>query len=274
ILGVAAFRSIGANPALGLIFPVAARAIGVLASIVGVFAVRATARDRSAMAPINRGFFTASILTVVGTLAVSLIYIGNDHDNEGWKVFGAVVAGLVLAQVISRLTEHFTSTDKEPVQEIADSARTGPATTVLSGTSTGLESSVWAIVAISVAVGVAIILGNGNIEFSFYLVALTGMGMLVGGSIAFLFSALAIRAVGRTAGTVVQDVRDQFSDGKIMAGTKQPDSGRIVDICTAASLRELATPALLAVLTPVIIGFGMNYLALGAFLAALILTGQ
>src|SRR5207244_8018149 len=57
-------------------------------------------------------------------------------------------------------------------------------------------------------------------------------------------------------------------------GTKQPDSSRIVDICTAASLRELATPALLAVLTPVIIGFGMNYLALGAFLAAVILTGQ
>src|SRR5256714_6840560 len=381
ILGVAAFRSIGANPALGLIFPVAARAIGVLASIVGVFAVRATDRDRSAMAPINRGFFTASILTVVGTLAVALLYIGNDHDNEGWKVFGAVVAGLVLAQVVSRLTEHFTSTDKEPVQEIADSARTGPATTILSGTSTGLESTVWAIVAISVAIGVAIILGNGNIEFSFYLVALTGMGMLattavvvsedtfgpvadnaagiaemsgefggeperimvsldavgnttkavtkgfaigsaviaavalfasfvetigselnlretgsalfgaaqtqinvadpetfigllVGGSIAFLFSALAIRAVGRTAGTVVQDVRDQVSDRPIMAGTKQPDSSRIVDICTAASLRELATPALLAVLTPVIIGFGMNYLALGAFLAAVILTGQ
>src|SRR5207248_4517149 len=157
ILGVAAFNSIGANPALGLIFPVAARAIGVLASIVGVFSVRATDRDRSAMAPINRGFFTASILTVIGTLLVALLYIGNDHDNEGWKVFGAVVAGLVLAQVVSRLTEHFTSTDKEPVQEIADSARTGPATTVLSGTSTGLESSVWAIVAISVAVGVAII---------------------------------------------------------------------------------------------------------------------
>src|SRR2546430_4722106 len=333
------------------------------------------------MAPINRGFFTASILTVIGTLLVALLYIGNDHDNEGWKVFGAVVAGLVRAQVVSSLTEHVTSTDKEPVQEIADSARTGPATTILSGTSTGVESTVGAIVAISVGIGVAIILGNGNIEFSFYLVALTGMGMLattgvvvsedtfgpvadnaagiaemsgefggeperimvsldavgnttkavtkgfaigsaviaavalfasfvetigselnlretgsalfgaaqtqinvadpetfigllVGGSIAFLFSALAIRAVGRTAGTVVQDVREQFSDGQIMAGTKQPDSGRIVDICTAASLRELATPALLAVLTPVIIGFGMNYLALGAFLAAVILTGQ
>jgi K(+)-stimulated pyrophosphate-energized sodium pump len=102
----------------------------------------------------------------------------------------------------------------------------------------------------------------------------TFIGLLIGGSIAFLFSSLAIRAVGRTAETVVQEVRDQFADGKIMAGTKRPDYGPVIDICTAASLRELATPALLAVLTPVIIGFGINYLALGAFLAAVILTGQ
>ncbi|MGH8950935.1 MAG: sodium/proton-translocating pyrophosphatase, partial [Acidimicrobiia bacterium] len=102
----------------------------------------------------------------------------------------------------------------------------------------------------------------------------TFIGLLIGGSIAFLFSSLAIRAVGRTAGTVVQEVRRQFADGKIMAGTKRPDYGPVIDICTAASLRELATPALLAVLTPVIIGFGINYLALGAFLAAVILTGQ
>ena len=59
-----------------------------------------------------------------------------------------------------------------------------------------------------------------------------------------------------------------------MSGEKRPDYGPVIDICTAASLRELATPALLAVLTPVIIGFGINYFALGAFLAAVILTGQ
>src|SRR3954447_19761687 len=95
ILGVAAFASIGANPALGLIFPVAARAIGVLASIVGVFAVRATDKDKSAMAPINRGFLTAGVLTVIGTAIVALGYVGNKHANAGWKCFGAVVAGLV-----------------------------------------------------------------------------------------------------------------------------------------------------------------------------------
>ncbi|MBV8951757.1 MAG: sodium-translocating pyrophosphatase [Actinobacteria bacterium] len=387
ILGVAAFRSIGANPVLGLIFPLIARAIGVLASIIGVFAVRATDKDRSAMAPINRGFITAGVLTVIGTLVVALAYVGNDHGNEGWKCFGAVVVGLVLAQAVSHLTEYFTSTEREPVREIAEASRTGPATTVLSGISSGLESSVWAIVAIAITIGVAIGLGGGNIQFSLYLVALTGMGMLattgvvvsedsfgpvadnaagiaemsgefegeperimvgldavgnttkavtkgfaigsaviaavalfasfietigselklkdaagnplvgtalfhnvatqinvadpktfigllIGGSIAFMFSGLAIRAVGRTAGTVVQEVRRQFADGQIMAGTKRPDYGPVIDICTVASLRELTTPALLAVLTPVIIGFGVSYLALGAFLAAVILTGQ
>ena len=388
ILGVAAFASVGANPALGLVFPLAARAIGVLASIVGVFMVKATDKDKSAMAPINRGFITATALTLAGTAVLAFGYVGNDHDNIGLKCFLAVVIGLVLAQGASRLTEYFTSTETKPVQEIAESAATGgPATATLSGIASGLESSVWAIILVAIAIGAAAGLGGGNIQLSLYLVALTGMGMLattgvvvaedtfgpvadnaagiaemsgefegepqrimvsldavgnttkavtkgfaigsaviasvaifasfietigsedekiaglvesakeaggtvfdvvqinvanptqfigmlVGGSIAFLFSALAIRAVGRTAGVVVQEVRRQFADGKIMSGEKKPDYGPVIDICTAASLRELATPALLAVLTPVIIGFGLGYLALGAFLAAVILTGQ
>ena len=385
ILGVAAFNAIGRPEAaiIGLIFPVIARAIGVLASIVGVYAVRATDMDKTAMAPINRGFFTAGLLTIVGTAAVALTYVGNETDfNEGTNMFLAVLAGLVLAQVVSRLTEHFTSTERTPVREIAEATRTGPATTILSGFSSGLESSVYAILSIAGALGVAIALGGGNLQFSLYLVALTGMGMLattgvvvsedtfgpvadnaagiaemtgelegepekimvsldavgnttkavtkgfaigsaviasvalfasfietiasekairaagralfahrdvainiadpstfigllIGGSIAFLFSGLAVRAVGRSAGVVVQEVRDQFRRKPgIMDGTERPDYGPVIDICTAASLRELATPALLAVLSPMIVGFGINYFALGAFLAAVILTGQ
>jgi K(+)-stimulated pyrophosphate-energized sodium pump len=100
------------------------------------------------------------------------------------------------------------------------------------------------------------------------------IGLLIGGAVPFLFSSFAIRAVGRTAGVVVQEVRKQFADGKIMKGEKLPEYGPVIDICTEASLRELATPALLAVLTPVIIGFGIDWRALGAFLAAVILVGQ
>src|SRR5436853_2708538 len=115
IRGVPAFAAICPHqPALwaaGALFPLGARAIGVLASIVGVFAVRATDKDRTAMAPINRGFLTAGVLTILGTGAVALGYVGNHHANEGWKCFGAVLVGLVLAQVVSRLTEYYTSTE-------------------------------------------------------------------------------------------------------------------------------------------------------------------
>ena len=181
ILGVAAFESIGANPALGLMFPVAARAIGVIASIVGVYAVKAKEGETNALKPINRGFLTAGILTVIGTGIVAFTYVGDKGPgggHEGMKVFLAVVAGLVLAQVVSRLTEYFTGTEYAPVQEIAESARTGPATTVLSGTASGLESSVYSVIAIAIALGMAIALGDGNLQFSLYLVALCGMGML------------------------------------------------------------------------------------------------
>ena len=400
ILGVAAFNSVGLNPALGLVFPLAARAIGVIASIAGVFAVRAKDGETNALKPINRGFLVAGILTVIGTFWLAFQYVGNPDKGTagfgdkdvmmswiGLRLFGAVVVGLILAQVLSRLTEYFTGTEYGPVKEIAESTETGPATVVLSGTASGLESSVYAILCIAVALGATLWMGGGDIQFSLYLVALCGMGMLattgvivsedtfgpvsdnaagiaemagelhgetgkilvsldavgnttkavtkgfaigsaviaavalfasyietiagelglkdaagaplegsaifkaaetqinvsdvktfigllIGGSVAMMFSALAIRAVGRTAGVVVQEVRSQFKDGGIMAGTKQPDYGPVIDICTAASLRELTTPALLAVLTPVVVGFGIGYAALGAFLAGVILTGQ
>jgi K(+)-stimulated pyrophosphate-energized sodium pump len=399
ILGVAAFKSVGLNPALGLVFPLAARAIGVIASIAGVFAVRAKEGETNALKPINRGFLVAGLLTVVGTFLLAFQYVGNAKVGDivyktelvkmswiGLRLFGAVVVGLILAQVLSRLTEYFTGTEYGPVKEIAESTETGPATVVLSGTASGLESSVYAILCIAVALGATLWMGGGDIQFSLYLVALCGMGMLattgvivsedtfgpvsdnaagiaemagelhgetgkilvsldavgnttkavtkgfaigsaviaavalfasyietiageigleaegkalegsaifkaaetqinvsdvktfigllIGGSVAMMFSALAIRAVGRTAGVVVQEVRSQFKDGGIMAGTKQPDYGPVIDICTAASLRELTTPALLAVLTPVVVGFGIGYAALGAFLAGVILTGQ
>ncbi len=178
ILGVAAFNSIGANPALGLVFPLAARAIGVVASIAGVFAVKAKAGETNALKPINRGFLVAGTLTLAGTLLLALLYVGNDSANAGWKCFLAVAIGLVLAQLISRLTEYYTGTEHEPVQEIAAAAETGPATVVLAGTSTGLQSSVYAVIAIAIAIGVALLLGGGNLTFSLYLVALCGMGML------------------------------------------------------------------------------------------------
>jgi K(+)-stimulated pyrophosphate-energized sodium pump len=101
------------------------------------------------------------------------------------------------------------------------------------------------------------------------------VGLLIGGAVAFLFAGLAIRAVGRAASQVVVEVRNQFRDHPgIMTGAERPDYARVVDICTKTSLRELMTPGLLAVITPIVVGFGLKAEALGAYLAGVILTGQ
>jgi K(+)-stimulated pyrophosphate-energized sodium pump len=367
ILGYSAFGN-----ARSVLFPLIVPAMGVIASIVGVYAVKARKSDKNALAAINRGFWLSLVLTVIGAFFVANYYVHN------LRVFYAVLVGVGLSLVASLITEHFTSTERSPVREVAESAQTGPATTVLSGFALGLESSVWAIIAIAIAIAAAIGLGQGNIHKVLYMVALIGIGLLstagmivsedsfgpvsdnaagvaemsgefsgkaerimvsldavgnttkaitkgvaigsaviaavalfgsfietagnklgyspatvftriqinvadpktfigllIGGSIAFLFSALAIRAVGRSAGTVVMEVRRQFREHPgIMDYTEKPEYGRVIAICTAASQRELATPALLAILSPVIVGFGIGYIALGGFLAAAILTGQ
>ena len=172
ILGYSAFSSIRHNPTPAVLYPLIVPAIGIFASVIGVLVVRARKSDRNALAPINRGFWLAALLTVVGAFLVAQYYV---HDL---KVFYAVLTGVILSLVASQITEQFTSTERGPVKEIAASARTGPATTVLSGFSIGLESSVWAIIAIAIAIGVAIGLGDGNIELTFYLVALIGIGLL------------------------------------------------------------------------------------------------
>ncbi|GAU68761.1 putative pyrophosphate-energized proton pump [Streptomyces sp. NBRC 110611] len=100
------------------------------------------------------------------------------------------------------------------------------------------------------------------------------VGLVLGASVVFLFSGLAINAVSRSAGSVVFEVRRQFRDRPgIMDYTEKPEYGRVVDICTKDALRELATPGLLAVLTPIAVGFLLGVGALGSFLAGAIGTG-
>jgi K(+)-stimulated pyrophosphate-energized sodium pump len=89
-----------------------------------------------------------------------------------------------------------------------------------------------------------------------------------------MFSSLAINAVTRAAGAIVFEVRRQFREiPGIMEGTGKPEYGKVVDICTRDSLRELATPGLLAVLAPIAVGFGLGVGALGSYLAGAIATG-
>jgi K(+)-stimulated pyrophosphate-energized sodium pump len=368
ILGAAAYANTPKGAIIGVMFPLFVRAIGVITSIIGIVMVSPRSETESGMKAINRGFFFSAAASAVGVFFLSWIYM------DDLRPFWAVLFGLILASVIQVLTEHFTSTTRKPVQEIAEASQTGPATTVLSGFSVGLESTVWAILVIGAAIAGAFYLagtGPGQVDRALYFIALTGMGMLttvgvivsmdtygpvsdnaqgiaemsgefegrpaeiltgldavgnstkaitkgmaiatavlaatslfgsfevalsdagfdflgirvdhpdvlvgllIGGSVAFLFSSLAIRAVGRAASQVVIEVRNQFREHPgIMEFKEQPDYARVVDICTKTSLRELMTPGLLAVLSPIIVGFFLKAEALGAFLAGSILTGQ
>ena len=100
------------------------------------------------------------------------------------------------------------------------------------------------------------------------------VGLLIGVAVVFLFSGLAINAVGRAAGAVVMEVRRQFRDiPGIMEGTGRPEYGKVVDIVTRDSLRELATPGILAILAPIAVGFGLGVGALAGFLAGAIGSG-
>jgi K(+)-stimulated pyrophosphate-energized sodium pump len=103
---------------------------------------------------------------------------------------------------------------------------------------------------------------------------LTLVGLILGAAVVFLFSGLAISAVGRAAGAVVLEVRRQFREiPGIMEGTGKPEYGRVVDICTKDSLRELATPGLLALSAPIAVGFGLGASALAGYLAGAIAAG-
>jgi len=364
ILGAAAYAGSEQGAIVGVMFPLLVRAVGVITSIIGILSVAPRSEDEHGMKAINRGFFISAGISAAVVFVLSGVYM------DSYKPAAAVLIGLILASVIQILTQYFTDTKFKPVQEIAESTVTGPATTILSGFSIGLESTVWSALIIGAAMMAAFFLGEDTAE-RLYFISLTGMGMLttvgvivsmdtfgpisdnaqgiaemsgefegrpaeilgrldavgnstkaitkgmaiataviaatslfgsfeealrlegfdfqgikvdepnvlvgllIGGCVAFLFSSLAIRAVGRAAMQVVVEVRKQFRDHPgIMDYTEKPDYGAVVDICTKTSLRELMTPGLLALLAPVVAGFFLGAEGLGAFLAGAILTGQ
>jgi len=195
ILGFASFGTVG------VIFPLMLRAVGVLTSIIGTYFVKARNEQEHVMRPINRGFFIASFLSIIGFALVTYYYlipgiegfasgkleIYKGHGaNLGWKLFLITTIGILLSFIISKLTEYFTSTEFKPVKEIAKSTLTGHATTIIQGIAEGMESSVWAIISIAIAIVSSIVIFNlfpvGDskliVEQVLYGVSLLGLGML------------------------------------------------------------------------------------------------
>jgi K(+)-stimulated pyrophosphate-energized sodium pump len=402
ILGKVAFGD------AGLVYPLLVPAIGVITAVIGIFVVAPRPGDRSGMTAINRGFFISALISIVlvgiatwfflpakivdlkGVVVEGLGIVSVDTFSPRVYAILAVIIGITLAAAIQVLTGYFTETNRKPVDDVAASSLTGPATVILAGISVGLESAVYSALLIGAAVYGAFLLGAGSITLSLFAIALAGCGLLttvgvivsmdtfgpvsdnaqgiaemsgdvteegakvltsldavgnttkaitkgiaiatavlaatalfgafrdvvttatkaainggikpenvprlidqpqysavldvsdprnlvgliIGAAVVFLFSGLAINAVSRAAGAVIFEVRRQFREHPgIMEGTEKPEYGKVVDIVTRDSLRELITPGLLAVLTPIAVGFGLGVGALGSYLAGTIATG-
>jgi len=369
-----------------IIFPLVLRAIGVVASVIGNLFVTTDERKRNAMAAMNRGFYIAAGLAIAASAAATPVFMVNETTGVvDWRPFFATLSGVVLAIVLDKLTEYFTSTHYSPVKETSKASQTGSATNILSGLALGMESSVWAILVISASIFTSVLIYSGEpaaTQFTaiLYGVSLTGIGMLlltgntismdsfgpisdnangigemagldknarnvmddldavgnttkavtkgiaigsaviaavalygsyftdvnkvlqqminegrqgvellasinvaappvfigllIGGAVPFLFSALTIRAVSRAAAQIVNEVRRQFRIPGLMEGKVQPDYARAVQISTTAAQKELISLGLIAVMVPIIVGFTLGVEALGGFLAGIILTGQ
>jgi len=164
-----------------IIFALILRAVGVFSSILGIMAVKVPAGSemRDPMRPINAGYYTSSIASVVGFFIVNYFYMTDPRTGApDWRFSITATLGIVLSIATLLLTNYFTHPDKGPVTETANAARTGPATLILSGLGEGLESSVWALIVIVVVVIGAVVIFRESTALQFYGIALTGLGLL------------------------------------------------------------------------------------------------
>jgi K(+)-stimulated pyrophosphate-energized sodium pump len=392
ILGLA-LATVTRSP-IWIVFPLVVRGIGVLSSIISTYLVRSTG-GKDALSAITRGFYSAAAISIVLFGIFTFVYMKDPSINNGsviWQPLASVIVGVLLAIVIDKVTAYFTDKENPPVQDIARNTQTGPATTILSGLTVGMESSVWAILVIAGSILTSILIfglfpitdANGaqivdNFTAILYGVAMTGIGMLtltgnnvsmdsfgpisdnaqgvaelsgesaqgaetlenldavgnttkaitkgvaigsaviaavslfgsfltdtrvielglgvpldrtlfstgikidqpivfigflIGGGLIFMFSSLLIRAVNRAAFQMIRIVRRQLRNPKIMDGTETPDYAEAVAVSTQAAQRELLPLGIIAVLTPIVVGFLLGAAALGGFLAGIILVGQ
>ncbi len=163
-----------------IVYPLIIRGIGVISSILGTFTVPIWEkfpikflRAHDAEESMFRSYEVSSVNTVIWSFVVAILY-AND-----WKLAMLTTIGVGLAVAFNPLTSYFTSTKAAPVKEIVDSTKFGPATTILSGLSLGMESSVWALVVIAISFVCALLLyGSSDPIYVLYGVAMVGIGML------------------------------------------------------------------------------------------------
>ena len=332
-------------------YPIVLCALGIIASILGAKKVKTEDENRLGAALFS-GLWAASGI-LIGVMAVVTWLVGPHIDATigPWKIYFAMVIGLLLGVVVGKVTEYYTSEKMGPAQNIAHQSTTGPATNIIHGLATGMESTwiptlliasgIWAcnglagiygicIAAVGMLSTLGISLGvdaygpvadnaggmaemthqppevrkrtdsldaTGNTTaaigkgFAIGSAALTALalfatykeaarvsmdladarvviGILIGSMLPFIFSAMAMRAVGRAANRMVEEVRRQFKEiPGLLEGKAEADYGRCVAISTQGALREMVVPGLMAVIAPVLCGWVFGKGALGGLLA-------
>jgi len=163
-----------------IVYPLIIRAVGVISSMLGTFTVPIWEkfpikflRSHDAEESMFRSYEVSSVFTVTISIVLATLYA---HD---WRMAALTAIGVGLAVAFNPLTSYFTSTKKSPVKEIVASTNTGAATTILSGLSVGMESSVWALLVIAVSFILGLLLyGGSDPKYVLYAIAMIGIGML------------------------------------------------------------------------------------------------
>ncbi|MHB8757443.1 MAG: sodium-translocating pyrophosphatase [Bacillota bacterium] len=175
ILGIALIPAFGVK---GILFPLVARAFGIIASIVGIFFVRVR-EDEPPMAGLNRGFYVTSVLAAIFLFFVTRSMLSAPGVNFMYFYLAALV-GIATSWVFVYITQYYTEYRFRPVQEIASASKTGPATNIIAGVSVGMESVAVPVIVLSLAIYLAHWLGNasGLEGGGLYGTAVATMGML------------------------------------------------------------------------------------------------
>jgi K(+)-stimulated pyrophosphate-energized sodium pump len=205
ILAAALYKAnlseLGANGLLAvLLFPLVARAFGILASIVGIMVVK-TKDNEDPMKALNRGYYVTTVLAMIGFFIASKWLLGNEYY---FNFFLCGVIGVLTALAFVFLTQYYTEYKYRPVQSIAEASKTGPATNIIAGIAVGMESTGYPVLVISAALISSYFLGesSGLKEAGLFGTAVATMGML--GTAAFILAMDTFGPITDNAGGIVE----------------------------------------------------------------------